>query len=603
MDIKSMGTDELKILAEDIRKELIEVVSKNGGHLGPNLGVVELTIAIHKVFNSPIDKVLFDVGHQSYVHKLLTGRRDRFSTIRKKNGLGPFTSREESEHDHFVSGHAGNALSAALGFALGEPENNIIAIVGDASLGNGISLEALNNIGGTKAKNLIVVFNDNEMSIGENVGVFAKAFRKVMNTQKYNDLKHDIEIAIRKGNIGNHVADWISKVEKSVKGFVTEGGGYLASFGYEYLGPIDGHNIESLIEVLSTAKNLDKPVFLHVKTQKGKGYKFAEENQEKFHGISPFDIETGETGSGLETYSKVFGDKIVDMAETDDKIVAISAAMIKGTGLGDYFKKYPNRAYDVGIAEEHGVIFAGGLSLTGKKVFVSLYSTFLQRTYDQLIHDISIQKLPVKFIIDRAGIVGDDGKTHQGIFDIAFLLTVPHMTIISPCCKEELQEALEFAKDYNSGPVAIRIPRANSFSLEKREKLQYGKWNKILDGKDILIIATGTMVEEILKIKDKLSEKGINPTIVSAPFINPLDKELLLNEVPKYKKIFIVEEGIVKSGFGSYILEFLSENSICKDIKRIGLKHDYIPHGTREELLVECGLKGESLLKTIIEGS
>ena len=379
MDIKHMNIAELQILAEDIRKKLIEVVSKNGGHLGPNLGVVELTIAMHKVFNSPLDKFLFDVGHQSYVHKLLTDREDKFETIRKKGGLGPFTSRDESVHDHFVSGHAGNALSASLGFALGEPENNILAVIGDASIMNGVSLEALNNIGGTRPKNLIVVFNDNEMSIGESVGVFSKAFRKVMNTQKYVQLKHEVESAIRKVNIGNPIADLISRVEKSVKGFVSQGG-YMEALGYEYLGPIDGHNIEALIDVFNVAKRMDKPVFLHVKTKKGKGYKFAETDMEKFHGVAPFDIETGETATGTESYSQIFGKKLCSLAREDSKVTAVSAAMIKGTGLGDFFKEFKERAYDVGIAEEHAVIFAGGLSLTGKKVFVAIYSTFLQRT-------------------------------------------------------------------------------------------------------------------------------------------------------------------------------------------------------------------------------
>lgn len=599
MDIKHMNIAELKELAEDIRKKLIEVVSRNGGHLGPNLGVVELTIAMHKVFNSPLDKFLFDVGHQSYVHKLLTNREDRFDTIRKKGGLGPFTSREESVHDHFVSGHAGNALSASLGFALGEPENSVLAVIGDASLMNGVSLEALNNIGGTRPKNLIVVFNDNEMSIGENVGVFSKAFRRVMNTKKYVQLKHEVESAIRKVNIGNPIADLISRVEKSVKGFVSQGG-YMESLGYEYLGPIDGHNIEALIDVFNVAKGMDKPVFLHVKTKKGKGYKFAETDMEKFHGVAPFDIETGETATGIESYSQVFGKKLYSLAKEDSKITAISAAMIKGTGLGDFFREFKERAYDVGIAEEHAVIFAGGLALTGKEVFVALYSTFLQRTYDQLIHDIAIQKLPVKFIIDRAGIVGEDGKTHQGIFDIAFLLTIPNMVVIAPSSSKELEEAMELAKDYNEGPVAIRIPRANSFEIPNKKALEFGKWNVIKEGKGTLIIATGSMVEEILKVEESLKE--LNPTIVAAPFINPLDKEFLLAEVPKYEKVFTVEEGIVKSGFGTSVMEFLNDNDINKKVKRIGLAHKFIEHGTRDELLSEYGLRGESLAKTILEG-
>lgn len=601
MNIKDMSIDELKNLAQDIRNRLINVVSKNGGHLGPNLGVVELTIAIHKVFNSPSDKLLFDVGHQSYVHKILTDRDDKFHTIREKGGLGPFTSREESIHDHFVSGHAGNALSAALGFALGDKNNYALAIVGDASLGNGVSLEALNNIGAMGPKNLIVIFNDNEMSIGENVGVFSKAFRKVMNTQVYNELKHDIENVIRKVRIGKHIADLIARFEKAVKSFVSQAS-YMEALGYEYLGPIDGHNMEALIEAFTTAQNMEKPVFMHVKTKKGKGYKFAEENMEKFHSVAPFDVETGEAPEGIETYSQVFGKKIVDLAKKDDKIVAITAAMIKGTGLSEFFKKYPDRLYDVGIAEEHAVIFGCGLALTGKKVFIALYSTFLQRTYDQLIHDVSIQNIPIKFIIDRAGIVGEDGKTHQGIFDISFLLTIPNMVIIAPSSCNELQEALELASEYNEGPLAIRIPRANCFNIQNKKALKFGKWYTVKDGEKDLIIATGSMVEEVMKIEKDLVEKGLNPTIVAAPFINPFDKEFLLNNVNNYERIFVLEEGIVKSGFGSSVLEFLNDNGIKKTINRIGLEHKFIEHGTREELLLERGLRGEKLIKSILEG-
>lgn len=601
MDIKHMNIDELKVLADDIRKKLIEVVSKNGGHLGPNLGVVELTIAMHKVFDSPVDKILFDVGHQSYVHKLLTNREERFDTIRKYGGLGPFTSRDESEHDHFVSGHAGNALSASLGFALGDKSNYVLPVIGDASLGNGVSLEALNNIGGSKAKNLIVVFNDNEMSIGENVGVISRAFRKVMNTNGYNALKHEVETAFRKGNLGNQLADLISRVEKSVKGFVSQGG-YMEALGYDYLGPIDGHNLEALIDVFNIAKKMDKPVFLHVKTKKGKGYIFAENDMEKFHGISPFDIETGETEKGEETYSQVFGTKIVEFARQDKKVVAITAAMIKGTGLSEFFKKFPERAYDVGIAEEHAVIFGGALALTDKKVFIALYSTFLQRTYDQLLHDIAIQNLPVKFIIDRAGIVGEDGKTHQGIFDISFLLTIPNMTIIAPCTCKELEEAMELAKDYEKGPIVIRIPRASCFNISGKKALEFGKWNVLEEGTDDLILATGSMVEEVFAIKDELKKAGMNPTIVAAPFINPMDKDFLLEEVPKYKRVFTLEEGIIKSGFGTAVLELLNDNNINRKVIRIGLDHKFIEHGSRKELLEKCGLRGEKLLKTILEG-
>lgn len=597
IDVKNMSIKKLNNLAGDIRKLLIETISQTGGHLGPNLGVVELTIALHVVFDSPNDKFFWDVGHQSYVHKILTGRLDRFNTIRKRHGLGPFTSRSESIHDHFVSGHAGNALSAALGTAVGDKANKSVAIVGDASIANGISLEAINNISSLIPDNLVIILNDNEMSIGENVGVFSRGFRKIMNTTLYNEIKSDVEGAIRKGVIGNHMADLISRIEKSFKGFVSPGS-ILETFGFDYIGPIDGHNIGSLIEKLRLAKSCKKPIFIHIKTTKGKGYKPAEENMEKFHGISPFDIQTGATMPKSESYSKNIGDKLIELTYKDKNLVAISAAMVHGTGLSKFFKLFPDNSYDVGISEGHAVTFAAALAFTGKKVFVSIYSTFLQRAYDQLIHDVSIQNSPVKFILDRAGIVGEDGKTHHGIFDINYLLTIPNMIIIAPTSKEELQEAIEMAYNYNEGPIAIRIAKGGGFSLKSREKLQFGKWHEYQKGQKELIIATGSMLEEMTKIEKEFEDA----TIVSAPFINPIDTEYLLNNVNKYEKITVLEEGVVNNGFGSKILEFLNDNNITKHINRIGLKQEFIPHGTRSELMSEFGLKGEKLIQRIKEG-
>jgi 1-deoxy-D-xylulose-5-phosphate synthase len=597
IDVKNMNIKELNKLAEEIRELLIDIVSKNGGHLGPNLGVVELTIALHVVFDSPKDKFFWDVGHQSYVHKILTGRLESFNTIRKRHGLGPFTSRDESIHDHFVSGHAGNALSAALGTAVGDIENKSIAIVGDASIANGISLEAINNISSITPNNLIVILNDNEMSIGENVGVFSRGFRKIMNTALYNEIKYDIEGAIRKGVVGNHMADLISRIEKSFKGFVSPGS-IMETFGFDYIGPIDGHNIGSLVEKLKLAKSCKKPIFIHVKTIKGKGYKPAEQNREKFHGISPFDIKTGETPLKKDSYSKNIGNKLIELASKDNRVTAISAAMVHGTGLSEFFRLFPNNSYDVGIAEGHAVTFATALAFTGKKVFVNIYSTFLQRAYDQLIHDVSIQKAPVKFILDRAGIVGEDGKTHHGIFDINYLLTVPHMILIAPTCVEELEEAIELAYGYEDGPIAIRVAKGGGFSLKTRKHLEFGKWNEYRKGKGHMLIATGSMLEEIVKVEDKLGDV----TIVSAPFINPLDTEYLLENVYDYEKITVLEEGIVNGGFGSRVLEFFNDNDIVKKINRIGLKQNYISHGTREELMNEAGLSGEKLVQRIKEG-
>jgi 1-deoxy-D-xylulose-5-phosphate synthase len=593
-DVKNMSKEELEELVPEIRDLLINTVSKNGGHLGPNLGVIELTIALHRVFNSPEDKFFWDVGHQSYVHKILTGREDRFDTIRKKDGLGPFTSREESEHDHFVSGHAGNALSAALGTAMGDKENNCIAIVGDASIANGVSLEAINHIASLKPENLIVVLNDNEMSIGENVGMFSRGFRKIMNTTLYNEIKVDVEHAIRKGVVGNHMANLISRIEKSVKGFVSPSS-TLETFGFDYIGPVDGHNLPLLIEKFKMAKNHKKPVFIHVKTIKGRGYKYAEENMEKFHGIAPFDIATGETGCSSKSYSQNIGEKLEELASKDKDLIAISAAMVKGTGLSNFFKAYKDQAYDTGIAEEHAVIFGTALALTGKKVFVNIYSTFLQRAYDQLIHDVSIQKAPVKFILDRAGIVGEDGKTHQGIFDINYLLTVPNMVIAAPTTSKELKEAVELAYNYDKGPMAIRISKGSCFDIENSKPLEFGKWHEYKKGSKELIIATGSMFEEVLKVEGHLGDA----TIVAAPFIAPLDEEYILDNFKDYEKISILEEGVIKGGFGTSILEFMNENQIYKGINRVGLQQGFVPHGTRDELMKEYGLRGDKLVEAI----
>lgn len=595
-NVKDMKKKELEELVVDIRELLIDVVSKNGGHLGPNLGVIELTIALHRVFDSPNDKFFWDVGHQSYVHKILTDRKDRFDTIRKRHGLGPFTSRDESIHDHFVSGHAGNALSAALGTASGDRKNQSIAIIGDASIANGVSLEAINHISSIKPENLIVILNDNEMSIGENVGLFSRGFRKIMNTTLYNEIKTDVESAIRKGVVGNHMADLISRIEKSVKGFVSPSS-TLETFGFDYIGPIDGHNLHILEETLKLAKNNKKPTFIHIKTLKGRGYKYAEENMEKFHGISPFDKETGETGKSNKSYSTIVGDTLVDLAKDDKDLVAISAAMIKGTGLSKFFELYKKQSYDVGIAEEHGVIFATGLAFTGKKVFVNIYSTFLQRAYDQLIHDVSIQKAPVKFILDRAGIVGEDGKTHQGIFDLAYLSTIPNMTIIAPTTCKELKEAIEFAKDYDKGPIAIRIAKGSCFDINTKPAFTFGKWWTYKKTGKKLLLATGSMLEEVIKLEDSLEDYAI----VAAPFVKPLDYEFIKEKFGDYEEVITLEEGVKKGGFGSNILEYTNDNNIHINLRRLGVEEGFIPHGTRDELMKEYGLRGQKLLEVIKE--
>lgn len=597
-NLKDTSVEELEKRAEEIRKILIETVSKNGGHLAPNLGVVELTLCLHKVFDFEKDKLLFDVGHQSYVHKILTGREERFSTLRQRNGIGPFMDPKESPYDPYISGHAGTALSAGAGIAMAAPDRKVVVVVGDASISNGHSLEALNNIG-SKLKNLIIILNDNEMSIGKNVGSLSRFFGKLMISEKYMNFRDDVKGIINKIRIMNRVSNTLERMEFSVKNFFLPLS-ILESLGLKFFGVLDGHNIPELLETFNKIKDMEGPIFIHVKTQKGKGYVFAEKDQEKFHGIAPFDMETGSTISKVKTYSNIFGEEIVKLGEADEDIFAISAGMVKGTGLGEFFEKFPNRSVDVGIAEGHAVTFAGGLASMGKKPYVAIYSAFMQRGFSQLIHDISIQKLPVRFIIDRAGIVGEDGKTHNGLYDLSMFTTIPNFTVIAPTTSEELIEALELSKDFNS-PLVIRIPRENSFSLENDKKFEIGKWKEVKKGKENLFIAAGSMLKEILNIDGQLKERGIDGTIVSAASIKPFDEKYLLENLEKYDNIFVLEEAYEKNSFGSSIMEFINNKGINRLINKIAVSDGIIPHGKRGELLEEFGLKGENLIKRIEE--
>ncbi|MGL5520534.1 MAG: 1-deoxy-D-xylulose-5-phosphate synthase [Cetobacterium sp.] len=588
--------------SQEIRDTLVEITSKNGGHLAPNLGVVELTQSIVEVFDIPKDKLLFDVGHQSYVYKLLTGRKDKFKTLRTKGGIGPFSDPKESNFDFFIAGHAGSALSAGAGIAKANPENKVIVVIGDASIANGHSLEALNNIG-ENLKNLIVILNDNEMSIGKNVGSLSKFFGKLMVSNAYMNIRKDVRSAISKGKVGNQVKSVLERIEHSVKQF------FLPSsisevLGYQFLGVIDGHNLEELIKTLIVAKEMEGPVFMHVKTEKGKGYQLAEENKEKFHGISPFNPETGEVESGGRTYSNIFGSKLVELAEVDKNIYAISAAMVKGTGLGEFQNKFEDRCIDVGIAEGHGVTFSAGLAISNKKPYVAIYSTFFQRALDQLIHDVGLQTLPVKFIIDRAGIVGEDGKTHQGIHDINMFLSMPNYRVLAPTTGTELEEMLEFSKDFKDGPLAIRFPRGKAFELDGilRDKFELGIWKEVRKGKKNLYLVTGAMLKEIVDIEAELLRKGLDGTIVNCSSIRPLDENFILNEFSKYENIFTFEDGYERGGFGNEVLRFLNEKKMKININIIALDSVAIPHGSRNVLLEDYGLRGKKLIERI-EGS
>ena len=588
--------------SQEIRDTLVKITSKNGGHLAPNLGVVELTQSIVEVFDLPKDKLLFDVGHQSYVYKLLTGRKDKFKTLRTKGGIGPFSDPKESNFDFFIAGHAGSALSAGAGIAKANPEDKVIVVIGDASIANGHSLEALNNIG-ENLKNLIVILNDNEMSIGKNVGSLSKFFGKLMISNAYMNIRKDVRSVISKGKVGNQVKSVLERIEHSVKQF------FLPSsisevLGYQFLGVIDGHNLDELIKTLTVAKEMEGPVFIHVKTEKGKGYQLAEENKEKFHGISPFNPETGEVESGGRTYSNIFGSKLVELAESDKSIYAISAAMVKGTGLGDFQNRFEDRCIDVGIAEGHGVTFSAGLAISNKKPYVAIYSTFFQRALDQLIHDVGLQNLPVRFIVDRAGIVGEDGKTHQGIHDINMFLSMPNYRVLAPTTGTELEEMLEFSKDFKDGPLAIRFPRGKAFELEDtlKNKFELGVWKEVRKGKKNLYLVTGAMLKEIVDIEAELLRKGLDGTIVNCSSIRPLDENFILNEFSKYENIFTFEDGYERGGFGNEVVRFLNEKKMKININIIALDSVAIPHGSRNVLLEDYGLRGKKLIERI-EGS
>ena len=583
----------------EIRKILIDVVSKNGGHLAANLGVVELTYAMHSVFDLEKDVILWDVGHQSYVHKILSDRKDKMGTIRQLKGLSPFTNVKESKYDHFISGHAGNSLSAAYGIAEVEKESKVIAVIGDASFTNGQIQEAL-NIMGEKAKNVIVVLNDNEMSIGKNVGAMSRYLSRIMSKKFYYNLKGDVESSLRKVIFGNSMADVIKRMEHSVRNFVSSVT-VFEDLGFKYIGPVDGHDLKELENIFGEVKEMEGPFIIHVKTKKGKGYKKAEDNPEKFHGVGPFDIDSGETAKKSKTYSASFGEKLIEMAQKDERVIAISAGMVNGTGLKQFFDKYPERSYDVGIAEEHAVTFAGGLAIKGKRPYVAIYSTFMQRAFDQVIHDIAIQNLSVTFIVDRAGIVGEDGETHQGLFDVGFLSLIPGVTIMSPACDYELNKCMELSLKLNA-PCVIRIPRSEAFELKSEVEFITGRWREIKKGKDHLIIASGSMLKEVLEIEKDLENIDIFATIVSPLFMKPLDDEYILKNVSNYKYVHVLEENLKKGGLGMAMLEFMNEKKIEKSINIVAIDDKFIEHGKRDELMKINGLKGKELLAKIVEG-
>lgn len=610
--LKSFSLPQLQQLAQEIREAIISTVSKTGGHLAPNLGVVELTIALHYVFDSPCDKIIWDVGHQAYTHKLLTGRRSQFHTLRQHKGVSGFPKRSESKHDAYGTGHSSTSVSAALGISvansLKSSPNRAIAVIGDGSMTGGMAFEALNHAGDLD-KNLIVVLNDNEMSISPNVGALSSFLSRKLSNKTLLNLRRDMESYLKSiPGVGSNIIHLLRRSEDLLVTLFTPGMLFQA-LDFHYIGPIKGHRLDRLIDTLRTAREIEGPVLVHVMTQKGRGYLPAESDPTTFHGVGPFDITTGKVigsppgSQPAPSYTKVFGNSISRLAENDPKIVAITAAMVQGTGLEQFAKQFPERFFDVGIAEQHAVTFAAGLASEGYKPVVTVYSTFLQRAYDQIIQDVCLQNLPVVFAMDRGGIVGDDGPTHHGIFDLSFLRHVPNMVLMAPKDENELQHMLKTALDH-PGPAALRYPRGNGAGVPMESifrTLPIGKGEILREGKDVLLIAIGSTVQTALQAADQLARQSIEATVLNARFVKPLDETLILEWAGKIGKVITVEENVLQGGFGSAVLEMFQEAAcIPPDFMRLGLPDAFIPHGSQGILrnlygIDAAGIEGAAL--------
>lgn len=612
-DIKQLNIAQLEQLAAEIRQLLIEVIAKNGGHLAPNLGVVELTLALHKVFDTPKDKLIFDVGHQSYVHKIITGRRKQFSSIRQYGGLSGFPKRSESPHDAFGTGHSSTSISAALGMAvardLQHEDYNVVAVIGDGSMTGGMAFEALNNAGDLHKK-MIVVLNDNEMSISKNVGAMSDYLYQLRTGETYNKLKKDVEGWLEGLNCGHDVLKALRRVKGSVK-YLMVPTSVFEELGFTYLGPIDGHDINAVIEILQAAKRVDGPVLVHVLTKKGKGYSPAETQPNKFHGTGPFDIETGKkitSATAPITYTEVFGRTLSELANTDKTIVGITAAMPDGTGMNYFAENHKDRFVDVGIAEQHAVTAAAGMAAAGMKPVVAIYSTFMQRAYDSIVHDICMQNLHVTLCLDRAGLVGDDGYTHHGVFDYAYLRNLPHMTVMAPRDEAELRSMLKTALTFD-GPIALRYPRGSglgvdiSESLQELKELPIGKAEVLREGTDACLWAIGTMVDTALEVAELLAGEGIEVGVVNMRFAKPLDTKLLLEHAKRYAKLITLEEGVLAGGVGSSVLEVLCEQRRLAECKvlTLGIPDEFVVHGTKQQLFRDLGLNQEAVAEKVKE--
>lgn len=603
-DIKKLPFESLKTLGEEVRDLIIRTVSERGGHLASSLGVVELTIALLRVFSPPDDRIVFDVGHQAYAYKILTGRRDRFHSLRSRGGIAGFPKRRESEYDFFDTGHAGNAISVAAGLAqarcLSGDGHKVIAIVGDGSLTCGVSYEGLNQAGAAE-KDLIIILNDNEMSISPNVGAMAAYLNRIMTGQLVTRFRNEIKTILKNipGVMGRSIYSVARQFEDALKGFITPGR-LFEDLGFNYVGPIDGHHLRHLIETLTNVKRFYKPVLLHTITCKGKGYSCAEDDPSLFHGVGPFEIKTGKvySSNGSPTYTSVFGQTMVKLAERDPKIMAITAAMEYGTGLAEFGEIFPNRFFDVGIAEQHGVIFAAGLAVEGYKPVVAIYSTFTQRGYDHMIHDVCMQNLPVIFAMDRAGIVGEDGPTHHGVFDLAFTRTVPNLIVMAPAGEDELADMLYTAIESGT-PCALRYPRSQGLGFPIKdypETIPLGKGVVAREGDDLAIIALGSMLSPAMHAAEILAKFGISACVVNPRFVKPLDHELIIGVSKATGHVITVEEGVLTGGFGSAVLELLADEGLT-DVKvtRLGIPDEFVEHGTRNELLADYKLTPQGI--------
>lgn len=590
-DIKKLNIQEKNNLAQEIREYIINVVSENGGHLASNLGVVELTLAIHSVFNMPEDKIVWDVGHQSYIHKIITGRREEFKTLRKLNGISGFPKTNESKYDNFNTGHSSTSISAALGMArardLKGDNNSVIAVIGDGALTGGMALEALNDAGFSNTK-LTVILNDNEMSISKNIGGLNRFLSKLRTKKLYTKSNVSVRKILNKVPlVGKLLVKIVKRLKRSIKQLVIPKM-FFEDIGFTYLGPVDGHNIEQLEAILKLSKQVDGPVLIHILSKKGKGYKFAEENPDKYHATAPFDIKTGKPKKDKSTdYSKVFGTKLVDLAKNNKSIVAVTASMKDGTGLTDFQKQFPERFFDVGIAEQHALTMAAGMAKEGMIPFVPIYSSFYQRGYDQVIHDIALQNLPVIMCVDRAGIVGADGETHQGTFDMAFFRLVPNLTIMAPKDFQELEKMLEFAVKLNR-PVVIRYPRGGEskvIKFEKCEKIELGKAEILKEGSDMTIIAIGNKVAKAVEFAENCRENGKSVEVINARFLKPLDVETLKISIEKTKRVITMEDGTLINGLATAVKELIVDESIDGvNMEVCAFPDEFIKHGTVEEL-------------------